>query len=544
MERAAVYVRVSSDKQREKHTITSQLEAIKEYASKNGYEVVEGLIFTDDGYSGGVLERPGLERMRELALVKAYKTLLVLCPDRLARNYVHQVLLLEELECLGVNIIFIQDEIRGKGSDVELLTKVKGIISEYECIKIMERCIRGKMHNAKAGYVSVLGRAPYGYKYYACSGNSKAVIEIDEGEAEIVRYMFEMLVEGRMSSRSIAKRLMEEGIKSPKGLSHWQSGGVLSILRNSAYVGKAYYNKSRCRIRTRRSRNNESRRYFKGNKTGREKRDKSEWIEIPIPAIISEELYNQGQEQIMMNAKRCIRNNKRNEYLLRGLLVCGECGYALTGTFSRGHKYYHCTHDDAILTPHCKKRCKMGSVRAEDIEDVVWEAISGLLKEPEQIISAYQNYVKEEEEKNKVKVSKRAEQEKELAKAKRKRDNLVDMCQADIIPLEELKKRVKVIDNHIASLEQSLKLDVSYSDEVVQEAIETLESFKEQIHSSLEDLEIKEKREILELLIDQIIVKNDKIVIKHLIPVKKKFDLRQKRSNIRCSRFATHNFCQ
>jgi site-specific DNA recombinase len=104
--RAAIYARVSSEKQEKERTIGSQLEALRGYAANNGMELIEE--FTDEGYSGARLDRPALDRMRDLAERGGFDVLLTYCTDRLARKFVLQALILEELERFGVKAIFFE----------------------------------------------------------------------------------------------------------------------------------------------------------------------------------------------------------------------------------------------------------------------------------------------------------------------------------------------------------------------------------------------------------------------------------------------------
>ena len=162
---AAIYARVSSDRQRREQTIQSQTAALRELAAERELLVAEDLVFEDEGVSGAVLRRPGLERLRDLAVEGRFEVLLCHAPDRLARRYAYQVLLLEEFQRAGVEVIFAKEPERSGTPEDELLRQFQGMIAEYERAQIAERCRRGKLHRARAGAVSVLARAPYGYRY-------------------------------------------------------------------------------------------------------------------------------------------------------------------------------------------------------------------------------------------------------------------------------------------------------------------------------------------------------------------------------------------
>ena len=164
MQMAAIYTRVSSDRQREAHTIASQTAALVEWAPTLDLEVPRDWVFEDDGYSGATLERPGLERVRDLAAAGDIEVVLVHSPDRLSRKYAYQVLLIEELGRHGVETRFLNAPSSATAED-QLLVQFQGMIAEYERAQILERSRRGKRHRARAGEISVMGGAPYGYRY-------------------------------------------------------------------------------------------------------------------------------------------------------------------------------------------------------------------------------------------------------------------------------------------------------------------------------------------------------------------------------------------
>ena len=161
MKLAAIYARVSSDQQREEHTIASQTAALIESAKKNELEVPKEWVFEDEGYSGATLERPGLERVRDLAAEGQIQVVLVYSPDRLSRKYAYQILLIEEFSRNGVETRFVNAP-RGATAKDQLLVQFQGMIAEYERAQILERSRRGKRHRAQSGEVSVLVAHPTG----------------------------------------------------------------------------------------------------------------------------------------------------------------------------------------------------------------------------------------------------------------------------------------------------------------------------------------------------------------------------------------------
>src|SRR5437016_9503436 len=156
MRMAAIYARVSSEKQREEHTIASQTAALIEFAKTHEIQVPPAWVFEDAGYSGATLERPGLERVRDLAAEGQIHAVLVYAPDRLSRKYAYQILLIEELARHGVATRFLNAPPSATAED-QLLVQVQGMIAEYERAQILERSRRGKRHRARAGEIRHYG---------------------------------------------------------------------------------------------------------------------------------------------------------------------------------------------------------------------------------------------------------------------------------------------------------------------------------------------------------------------------------------------------
>jgi site-specific DNA recombinase len=189
MPTAAIYARVSSARQKDQQTIQSQTAALLQHAATQGLEVPAEWVFEDDGYSGATLVRPALERLRDLVCQVPVEVVLCYAPDRLARRYAYQALLVEEFARAGTEVCFLNGPTGDRPEDA-LLTQFQGMIAEYEKAQIIERTRRGKAHRAKTGVVNVLSGAPYGYRYVRKSDHAEARYEILEPEATIVRELF------------------------------------------------------------------------------------------------------------------------------------------------------------------------------------------------------------------------------------------------------------------------------------------------------------------------------------------------------------------
>src|SRR6201992_175193 len=211
MRMAAIYARVSSEQQREENTIASQTASLIECAQSHDLEVPKEWVFEDEGYSGAMLERPGLEQVRDLAAEGQIQVVLAYAPDRLSRKYAYQILLIEEFARHGVETLFVKSP-QGDSAEDQLLVQFQGMIAEYERAQILERSRRGKRHRAQVSEVSVLSNAPFGYRFIRKTDHSAAYYQIDEEQARIVRWMFELYTVQGLSIGAIARLLNEQAI--------------------------------------------------------------------------------------------------------------------------------------------------------------------------------------------------------------------------------------------------------------------------------------------------------------------------------------------
>jgi DNA invertase Pin-like site-specific DNA recombinase len=212
---AVIYARVSSDKQKEEHTIASQTEALRGFARQQGFSVPDEWVIEDEGYSGATLVRPGLERVRDLAAEGQIDAVLVYSPDRLSRKYAYQVLLIEEFARHNVQTVFIKAPQAATPED-QLLLQFQGMIAEYERAQILERSRRGKRHRALQGVVNVLCGAPYGYRYIRKTEHAPASYAIIDAEATVVRKVYEYYTVAGLSIGAITRLLNEQGVPTRK----------------------------------------------------------------------------------------------------------------------------------------------------------------------------------------------------------------------------------------------------------------------------------------------------------------------------------------
>src|ERR1700716_3624204 len=231
---AAFYARVSSDAQAREHTIDSQIAALKERIAADGYALEPDHAYVDEGYSGTYLQRPELEKLRDAIATGCVDRVYVHAPDRLARRYVHQVLLIDEFRRAGAEVVFLNRPI-GSTAEDDLLLQVQGVIAEYERAKILERGRRGRRHAAQSGSVSALTAAPFGYRYVSRNqGGGVARFEVVESEAHIVRRIFAWIGLDRMSLRAVCRRLQQMGGRTRQGPTYWHASTIRGMLDNPA----------------------------------------------------------------------------------------------------------------------------------------------------------------------------------------------------------------------------------------------------------------------------------------------------------------------
>jgi site-specific DNA recombinase len=323
---AALYARVSSERQAEAHTVESQVAALRERVARDGLDLPDELQFLDEGYSGATLVRPALERRRDVVAVGAVDRLYVHAPDRLARQYAYQGLLVDEFQHAGVEVMFLNRAL-GHNPEDELLRQVQGMMAAYERATIIERHRRGKRQAARAGSVNVLVAAPYGYRDIPKhAGGGQARSEMLAEEARVVRQMFDWVGHERVTIGDVCRRLSRAGEPTRTGKSVWDRSAVWGMLRNPASMGTAAFGKTRQgpprpRLRAQRGRPLPPRRATAPMEMARE-----EWMTIPVPAIVEPEVFAAVQEQLRDNQRHARPYRRGATYLRQGLVSCQGCG--------------------------------------------------------------------------------------------------------------------------------------------------------------------------------------------------------------------------
>jgi site-specific DNA recombinase len=519
---AAIYARVSSDRQKEDKTVASQTSSLREYAQTHGYTVPEGWIFEDEGYSGAILARPGLERLRDLIAEGQVQAVLVYGPDRLSRKYAYQVLLLEEFSRQGVETVFLLG-VSAQTPEERLLVQFQGMIAEYERAQIAERSRRGKRHRAKAGCINVLSGAPYGYRYLKRTESTDACYLVDEAQAAVVREVFAWYTVQGLSMGAIVRRLNESKVPTRFGKSLWERSKVWAMLRNPAYVGRAAFGKTERAERKRVTRPLRKKGGYSARSSANRERPKDQWIAVPVPALVSEEIFARAEEKLAENRRFASRNTKRPT-LLQGLLVCGQCGYGLyrtsTKTTRRQAIYYRCLGSDGYR--HLMERpCQCRPIRVEDLDELVWQQIIDLLEKPE-LIRAELDRRRQESLRTDPLEQRRGDLQQSLKRTELQIDKLLDAYQEGLVQLEQLRQRMPELRRKQQTVQKELENArwKALMAEKTEQLEQSLGDFVTRLRQAAQTLSITERQKVVRLLIKEIVVEVDnRITIRHCLPL-------------------------
>jgi site-specific DNA recombinase len=516
----AIYARVSSEQPAEAQTIASQVAALRERVAAEGLAVPEAMQFLDDGYSGATLIRPALERLRDVIAAGAVDRLYVHSPDRLARKYAYQVVLVEEFRRAGVEVIFLNRAL-GQSPEDDLLLQVQGMIAEYERAKIIERHRRGKRHAAHVGAVNVLSGAPYGYRYVPkYEGGGQARYEIIPDEARMVRQVFAWVGGDRLTIGEVCRRLTQAGERTRTGKTVWDRSAVWGMLKNPAYTATAAFGKTRQeplrpRLRAQRGRPVHPRRAVSTVDVPRE-----DWLPIPVPALVEPEVFAAVQEQLRENQRHARQSRRGALYLLQGLLQCHQCGYAFYGKRlspsarkgkPRAYAYYRCLGTDAYRFGG-ERVCQNTPVRTDLVERAVWQEVCTLLAHPERLAEEYRRRLQPESRATGTPLSAVEEQ---IGKLRQGVARLIDSYADGLIDKGEFEPRILRLRQRMARLEeqrQQLAEEATRHTEL-QLIIGRLEDFAAKVRDGLEEADWASKRDLIRTLVKRVEVARDQVNI-------------------------------
>jgi site-specific DNA recombinase len=513
--RVAIYVRVSTQRQAQSQTIEQQIERLQVYIRDQGWILEAGQIYQDNGYSGAKLNRPGLDALRDHAALADFDLVLITAPDRLARNYVHQVLIIEDLAKRGIEVQFLDRPMSDDPND-QLLLQIRGAVAEYERTLIADRMRRGRLSKYRAGKLVSWIKPPYGYRVDPDHPKDPTLIQLDVADSAMVFQIFFEYLEPRSTLYSLAKKLSDLGIPTPTGKTRWNVSTIRWILTNTTYVGRAVAN---CRY-TVPAKHRKSALLPAGPGVSHAMRPEADWIVIPVPAIVSQDVFDQVQAKLATNQKTAPRNNKTYQYLLRGLVSCGVCRLSAIGRAqSNGYGYYMCRGRHDALRRAQGQRCTARYIPARQLDDLVWQDLCAVLQDPEIVRHALERahggHWLPHELQARLGALTQASQELE-----RYQERLLDAYLAQVIEMPEFERKRKEISQKREAIgQQSTQLQATASQRIALSLVaDSIEAFCVKIRSVLELADFDQKRQLVELLIDRVIVTNGDVEIHYVIP--------------------------
>ncbi len=465
----AVYCRVSTEDQADAKTIENQLDFAAQYCSLHGYKIYK--YYLDEGVSGTIPmdKRPSGSQLLEDARQGLFSAVCVYRLDRLARNALEILKIHQSLAEANIVLKSMTENFDTSTPSGKFFMTTLGGIAEIERETIAERMHLGKKRALKEGRWPG-GTPPFGYYL---SGKR---LSINPKEAAVVRNIYKMYCEGGMSTGAIADYLNSTGIPSPGCSSsngralqnRWHRSRVWAILTQPAYRGVFLF-------KTR-----------EGD------------VELKCPAIIQEKIWEQAQcirHKNFVNSKR----NAKREYLLRGIIKCESCGSKFYGDGSGSpgrHNYYRC--GGSTLTGKKHGRCRAKSVRADIIEKLVWDDITGFLLKidfsKELIDADYRpghGFAAGELKNIRLAVNAKRMEKKRI----------ISLCRRQVITEQELQEELANISRELDSLNKRAAV-------LKRQAlgINRIEDLKTHLLRRIETAGVAEKRELVKRLVESISV--------------------------------------
>lgn len=464
---AILYARVSTDEQvRSGYSLAQQLEALRDYAEREGYEVLEEV--QDPGQSGASLERPGMDRVRDLVASEAGGVSVVLAQDRdrLAREPAYHYLLRQEFEESGTKIRALNDH-GDESPEGELTDGILDQLAKYERAKFAQRSRRGMLRKAREA--GVCSKPPYGFRVKV---DGKG-IEVLDRDLVVVEKVFRLAAEG-FGLHAIQTRLYNEGVASPTGKPIWDVQMIKKLVENDAYkphtsrelsvlvspevldtldlykrYGIQWYNRQKTTTRTVSEPDGNGGRRYRKRRTF-QWRPREEWIAIPIElgSHLPRDLVDQARAAFEAS-KAYPRKYLSREWELRGLMRC-SCGKNMGTRTTPGNKndvyhYYICRRRGAEKKAY---GCKQGCIRAEPAEAEIWSFVSGLLKDPERVRAGMEKLIEQE------RANGRGDPEQEakvwadqIAECTHLRTAYQDQQAVGLMTLEELGERLQELED-------------------------------------------------------------------------------------------------
>ncbi len=516
--RIGLYARVSTSSQAQAQSIDQQLERLKSAVHVQGGQLTNQHLFRDDGWSGASLNRPGLDGLRDVIRAGEIDKVLITAPDRLARNYVQQMILLDEFARYGCEVEFLDRPMSDDPHD-KLLLQIRGAVAEYERELITDRMRRGRQAKYRAGALLPWTKPLYGYVWGIDNPRDPAQVRLEDYQAQVVQDIFSLYTSDALSLCGLAKHLQQQGIPTPSGRQIWSPSTIRAMLKQPAYTGQVYA--QRYQYRAARVRRSATHAIGKPHQSAQEL-PAQDWIFVAsIPPIISQELFDLAQARLTQNKSFARRNNKTHQYLLRALVSCGLCQSACTcRALDKGqYRYYICNGKGKAIHSRRPDKCPARYAPADQLDALVWQDLCSLLQQPQFMTQALEQahaglWLPQEMQ------ARRTVLHKSAARLDKQLDRLTDAYLAAIMPLAEYQRRRNDLTEKLHSLAQQqsqLEAQVDHQHEIA--ALTTsLQDFCDRVQQGLDNPTFEQKRQLVELLIDRVIVTDDAVEIRYVFP--------------------------
>lgn len=511
MKRAAIYMRVSTTEQEKEETIKNQESELRRRVEADGNALSPDCIYQDDGWSGTILERPALDKMRADAADGNFEVLYAYDRGRLARRFVYQEIILDGLRAAHVEFISLHD-INGESHEERLMGGVMGIFHEYERLKITERMRIGKIRKVNENK-KLLGYQPkYGYDYHARIKKGPdardGYFSINDKQAAVVRDIYIWCGEEFLSKYAIRAKLYKLGIPPLKGKKkYWSTSVIDRMLRDTTYMGEHYYNKTES-VETKNPRKVEKyRRTVKGSRIAR---PKDEWMMVKVPAIVSPELFKKVQTQLARNKRFAPRNNRINKYLLGGTIYC-PCGFARTGDPANGSRYYRCT--DRLNNGKGTRKCSEYGINVPILDDLVWRNLAQLLKQPELVFEQAKRWQNERASPLETELARLKERLRGLDEKHQRFLNLFG--EGEITEHQYKEKKSEITESSQTIIDEIKGIE----DEIVNKPSLPLEKLAEGVIKLIDNLDFSEKKEIVQKVVTKVVATKEEVSVWGHIPV-------------------------
>ncbi len=363
--RVATYARVSTQEQVEGTSLDFQEIQLAANCKLQGWTVINS--YADPGFSGKDGNRPGLERLLSDAKIGLFDRVLVYKLDRLARNLRLLLEIEQKLRAYGVSLASVKESVDTSTGTGKMMFQMFGMIAEWERDTIIERTRSGTLQRYRDGCWAG-GKAPFGYVYNKVTRK----LAIDESGARIVRRIYSEYGEGK-TLYGISEGLNKDKVpgrgKTCKG---WRQTAVREVLINPLYKGNQIVNRH-------------------AHITALNKIDLSKAIQIPVPEIVTDQIWQIAQERLKNN--KHVKPQKQGEFLLQGLLTCGVCGYAFRAERVNGTRYYLCRGRMKSYHLDGSPRCKSPALKAEWLEDEVWKRMEEIIDDPNRLFTVIRDTI-------------------------------------------------------------------------------------------------------------------------------------------------------